>query len=163
MNVTPLTNHVATANVPLEQLAKNHALTEDQKVAEASRQFEAVLLRQILQETQKPVIKSKFTDNSTAAGIYHDMAGNQLADSISKSGTVGLAQTLQRQLTRQLHPAAQAGQDPASAALPTATAGSSSARPPLSDNHKPVALRPLHESGVKLKLDLHERLVAPSH
>jgi Rod binding domain-containing protein len=59
-----------------------------------ARQFEAILLRQILQSTQKTVIPSKFSDNSTAASIYHDLVTHQLADSISKSGTVGLAKTL---------------------------------------------------------------------
>ena len=41
-------------------------------------------------------------DNSTASGIYRDMITNQLADSVSKSGTVGLAQVLHKEFTRQL-------------------------------------------------------------
>ena len=39
--------------MPLEQLAANPHFTDQEKVAEVSRQFEAVLLRQILQETRK--------------------------------------------------------------------------------------------------------------
>jgi len=104
MTLAPLTNSAAAADVPLERLAKNNALTEDQKVAEVSRQFEAVLLRQILQEASRTVIQSKLADNSTASGIYHDLVNNQLAESMSRSGAVGLAKTLERQLTRQLHP-----------------------------------------------------------
>jgi flagellar protein FlgJ len=94
------------ANVAVENLAGNKNLTEQQKIAEASRQFEAIMLRQILSESQKPVITSEFTDNSTAAGIYQDYVTNTLADSMSKSGTLGLAKVFEQQLT---HPAAKTG------------------------------------------------------
>jgi Rod binding domain-containing protein len=108
MNAAPIQNNFA-ADVPLEQLAHNRTLTEHQKVAEVSRQFEALLLRQILQETQKTTIPSKFADNSTTAGIYHDMVTKQLADCISKSGTLGLSKSLERQLTHQISLASPAG------------------------------------------------------
>ncbi len=98
MNLSPIQNHAAAANVAPEALAGNSKLTEREKIAEASRQFESMLLRQILSETQKPVIKSEFTDNSTAAGIYQDFITNQMADSMSKSGAFGFAKTFERQL-----------------------------------------------------------------
>jgi Rod binding domain-containing protein len=129
MNIAPLQNQSA-ADVPIEQLAHNRTLTDQQKVGEVARQFEALLLRQILQETQKPVIQSKFADNSTTAGIYHDMVTKQLADNISKSGTLGLAQSLQRQLTRQVCPASTAGSD--------RPAGTTSHLPPETDEVRPV-------------------------
>jgi Rod binding domain-containing protein len=110
MNVTTIKSNAA-ADVPIEQLAGNKALTQQQKVAEVARQFESILLKQILSETQKTVIPSEYTDDSTAAGIYQDMVTNQLADGISKSGTLGLAQTLERQLTSQIRPASTAGSD----------------------------------------------------
>ena len=131
MNVTPLPNN-AVADVPIDRLAHDHALTEQQKVAVVSQKFEALLLRQILQETQKTVIPSKFADNSTAAGIYHDMVTKQLADSISKSGTLGLAQTLERQLTRQLRPASPAG--------PGRPADATPHLPPATDTVRPTLL-----------------------
>jgi Rod binding domain-containing protein len=96
-------NQVSAADIAPESLAGNQSLSEHQKIAEASRQFEAMLLRQILSESQKPVIQSEFSDNSTAAGIYQDLATNQMADSMSKSGTFGFAQVFDRQLD---HPAA---------------------------------------------------------
>jgi peptidoglycan hydrolase FlgJ len=99
MNVPALNSRVSAADIPPERLAGNTSLTEAQKIAEASRQFEAILLRQILSETQKTAIPSKYTDNSVASGIYRDMVTNQLADSISKSGSFGLAKTFERQLT----------------------------------------------------------------
>ena len=98
MNVSPLTPHINASEIAPERLAKNPKLTEQQKVAEASRQFESILLKQILESSQKTVIKSKLTEDSTASGIYHDMITTQLADSISKSGKFGLSQTFEKQL-----------------------------------------------------------------
>jgi flagellar biosynthesis/type III secretory pathway chaperone len=58
MQISPLPHTVSAASLPLEQLAKNPKLSESEKIAELSRQFEAVLLRQILGEAQKSVIRS---------------------------------------------------------------------------------------------------------
>jgi Rod binding domain-containing protein len=106
MTITPIKSPIDTANIPVEELAGNKSVTEQQKVAEASRQFEAIMLRQILSESQKPVITSEFTDNSTAAGIYQDYITNTLADSMSKSGTFGFAKIFDQQLS---HPAPKTG------------------------------------------------------
>jgi Rod binding domain-containing protein len=153
MSVSPIQPRAEAADVEPEEIARNSKLTEDQKIGEVTRQFEAILLRQILQSTQKNVIPSKYADNSTAAGIYHDMVTHQLADSISKSGTLGLAKMLQHQLTRQLQPASMAGHERDPEAQPTALAGTSVARPssrpsgqklnPLNSGHP---LHPLHAS-----------------
>jgi peptidoglycan hydrolase FlgJ len=98
MNVSPLQPQIDASTIAPERLAKNPKLTEKQKIAEASRQFEAILLKQILESSQKTVIKSKLTNDSTTTSIYKDMVTTQLADSISKSGTFGLSQTFEHQL-----------------------------------------------------------------
>ena len=100
MGITPLQKPVVASDIAPERLAGNTTLTEQQKIGEASRQFEAILLRQILAATQKTVIPSKFADNSTSAEIYRDMITNQLADTMSKSGGFGLAKTFEHQLSR---------------------------------------------------------------
>lgn len=102
MNVSALQPHVNAADIPLQNLAANPNLTEEEKIGEAGRQFEAALLRQILSEAQKPTFKSKYTDDSTASSIYRDMTVTQLADSMSRAGGLGLAETLNTQLTKQL-------------------------------------------------------------
>ena len=99
MTVSPL-SHEAIERLPLETLAVNPNISDADKVAEASRQFEAVLLRQILAEANHP----DPDENPAVAGVYNDMVNNQLADAISRSGEFGLAQGLQKQLTRQLLP-----------------------------------------------------------
>lgn len=146
MNIAPLQRPLAASDVPMEQLSGNSLLSEDQKIGEATRQFEAMLLRQILESTQKTVIASKYSDNSTTAGIYRDMVTSQLADSISKSGGMGLAQTLNREFTRQLHPVSPAGHDQSLEAQPTAIPGADPARPALYSSRFTRPLKPLNES-----------------
>lgn len=129
MNVTAPQNNVHASDVPMERLANNSSLTEEQKVGEVARQFEAVLLRQILAQSQKTVFSSSMTDNSTASGIYRDMATNQLADSISKSGALGLSQTLEQQLSHQVLSSTQAAKDPTAETLPNVSSAGDVARP----------------------------------
>lgn len=131
MDVASIKPHLDAADVPPERLAGNSQLTEGEKLGEAARQFEAILLRQILQSAQKTVIPSTFADDSTAASIYHDLVTQQLADAVSKSGTLGLAKTLEHQLTRQLHPASLAGHDRKPEAQPTSPSGADAHRPPF--------------------------------
>ena len=101
MNVTPLNSQAIDASkLPLESLASNKQVSQEEKIAQVSQAFEAVLLRQILSETQRPVFPSKFIGNSTADGIYRDQMVNQLAESISKSGGLGLARKLAQELQR---------------------------------------------------------------
>ena len=102
MQVSAIAPKIDATHIAPENLANNKSLTENEKIGEASRQFEAILLRQFLSESQKPVIQSDYTDNSAEAGIYQDFITNQLADSLSRSGGIGLAKTFERQLT---HPA----------------------------------------------------------
>jgi len=102
MDISPLHPAVKAGQLPIERLAGNPQLSEAEKIGELSRQFEAVLLRQILQNAQKTVIKSDLVPESAASGIYQDMVTNQLADSISKSGAFGLGRSLEQELTRQL-------------------------------------------------------------
>jgi Rod binding domain-containing protein len=101
MNVPPLTHTAKATELPLEKLAANKSLSEKEKVAEVSRQFESVLLRQILGQGRKTIFKSKFSEDSMASGVYQDMGTSQLADAISRGGSFGLARSLEAQLIRQ--------------------------------------------------------------
>jgi Rod binding domain-containing protein len=71
------------------------------QIKEMSRDFEALLLRQILQESRKSIIKGGLFEESSSADIYNDMVDFHLADSISRSSSLGLAGSLERELTRQ--------------------------------------------------------------
>jgi Rod binding domain-containing protein len=99
MNISSIQPKINAEHLDLESLVGNKALTEQQKINEVSRQFEAILVRQFLSEAQKSTIKTAFTDNSTASGIYQDMITNQLADSLTQGHGIGLAESFQKQLT----------------------------------------------------------------
>lgn len=114
MNLPAIHPRLDPSQLPLESLAGNSNLSDAQKVAEVSRQFEAVLLRQILADIRKPVLASAEGDPAVN-GIYSDMINNQLADSISHSGGFGLAKSLTSQLTHQVLPNAPSAQAPAPA------------------------------------------------
>jgi peptidoglycan hydrolase FlgJ len=157
MDVPSIQSRRDAAEVPLERLAGNSQLTQEQKLGEAARQFEAVLLRQILQSAQKTVIRSSFSDDSTTSSIYHDFVTQQLADAVSKSGTVGLAKTLERQLSRQLQSASGAGHDRQPEAQPTSPSGAGVARPPSCSPQPPVlGLNPGFLTGITAALISHE-------
>lgn len=93
------TPKVKPADVPLEKIISSKALDEKQKTAEMTRQFESMLMRQILTEAQKPAFKSNLMPKGVTTSIYQDMMVTQLADKISSSRTLGLAQELERQLS----------------------------------------------------------------
>jgi flagellar protein FlgJ len=120
MDVLPVQPRVNAADLPIEQLAGNPNVSQRDKVDQACKQFEAVLLRQILGEARKTVISSGSEQDPTVNGIYNDMVTSHLADSISRAGTFGLAKSLESQLERQVLPPSQAGP----AAVPTPVSGS---------------------------------------
>jgi Rod binding domain-containing protein len=146
MQVPALQRPIRASEVSPERLANNPNLSEKEKIAEASRQFEAILLRQILQEGQKPVVHTKLNTDSTAKGIYRDLVTTHLADSISKSGEFGLARTFERQLNGQrgLAPQSQRVASLGSAPAQAVPAGPVAARPPhwpFADSHRLLEAR----------------------
>jgi Rod binding domain-containing protein len=159
MNIPALKPQVDPSEIAPERLANNPRLTERQKIGEASRQFESILLKQILESSQKTVIKSKFSDDSTASSIYHDMVTTRLADSISKSGSFGLARTFEQQLNRTPAHGGKAGVETGSPALP-ATAHEAAAQTEF--QHRKTISAELHAAGQTLK-PLHERTLTKPH
>jgi flagellar protein FlgJ len=106
MDISSLQSKVKADAVPFDQLAGNPNISSSDKVKEACRQFEAVLLRQVLGEARKTVITSSVNHESNETGIYNDMINNEMADNMSKSGAFGLAKSLENQLVHQILPKA---------------------------------------------------------
>lgn len=90
------------ADLPVEQLARASSVPEQEKIGQLSKQFEAVLLRQILNDAQKPIAGGGLIKSNSANSIYQDLATAQLAEKISSSGSFGFSQSLEKQLTRQV-------------------------------------------------------------
>ena len=87
----------------VEHLADNKQLSDEQKVAEIGRHFEAILLRQFLGDATKPLFGANQKGISAAAkGVYQDMMVNTLAEQISQTGPFGLAESFTAQLTQRL-------------------------------------------------------------
>lgn len=101
MEITPLQRQINANQIPLDKLAGSSQISEAQKVGEVSRQFEAVLLRQILSYAQKPMLGKTPEGSSTIGSVYQDMVVNTMADQISKSGSFGLSRSLAPQLTHE--------------------------------------------------------------
>lgn len=89
------------ADLPLERLANSSQVSEREKLGEASRQFEAMLLRQMLTQAQQPLFTSDLVKNSSSQAIYQDMISQQLADRISEGGSFGFAKMIERELSVQ--------------------------------------------------------------
>jgi len=68
------------------------------KTRDMTQQFEAVFVRHLLNEAQKPVIGGGSIKASSSRGVYQDMMVERWADQISKSGTFGLARSLELQI-----------------------------------------------------------------
>ncbi len=98
MEISPLPTRWPAADLPLERLTSSRRLSEPEKLAAVSREFEAILVRQILAAAGTPA------SASASAGIYQDMINDHLAESISRSGALGLAGSLAGQLGREIHP-----------------------------------------------------------
>lgn len=99
MDLTMALNSVTPRHLDVDQLARNPNLTEGQKIAEVSRHFEAILLRQFLGDATKPMMGGEEGGmSSTMRDIYQDMVVNTLAEQISSGGKFGLTSAFQRQL-----------------------------------------------------------------
>jgi peptidoglycan hydrolase FlgJ len=96
MPIAPL-NPASPPAVPLDKLAAHPLLSESDKTAEAARQFEAVLLRQILAAARRTIITSELNSSSPGSDVYQDMINDILATTISRTGEFGLANALQAQ------------------------------------------------------------------
>jgi Rod binding domain-containing protein len=75
---------------------------ESAAIQEVSRQFEAILVRQILNTAHVGAAFGPEEGSSTTSEVYRDLLTSQLADQISKSGDLGMARQMEGQLSRQV-------------------------------------------------------------
>lgn len=75
----------------------------DQKAAlgKAAQQFEAIFVRQMLAAANKAKLADGLFDNS-AVEQFRSMQDSRFADIVSENGGLGLARTIERQLSRQI-------------------------------------------------------------
>ncbi len=73
-----------------------------ERVSEFAREFEEMLVRQLLKQANQPMFNDEEGFMGVSNPIYKDMYLEQVAHSISSSGTLGLAEQLKNQLNQQL-------------------------------------------------------------
>ena len=90
------------SSVPLAGLAhtgfKSPGAAPADKTRDMTQQFEAVFVRHLLNEAQKPVLGGGALPASSSRGIYQDMMVERWADQISQSGSFGVARSLELQI-----------------------------------------------------------------
>ncbi len=145
MQTSPLQRQIKASDVPLDRLANNAQVPEQEKLKAATRAFEAVLLRQILESAQKTVITSELSPESSAKSVYRDLITTQLADSIAKSGEFGLARSFESQWKRLPPEIAK----PSAESPPDAADPARKAYPPPHINPRPPRKPQLQEPGIK--------------
>jgi Rod binding domain-containing protein len=101
MSIAALQSSNDVGGQSIESLARNPTVSEKDKLRRATQEFEAYLLRTYLAEARKPVVSSKCNPDSGSSDIYQSLITGQLADGISRSGTLGLSTLLQQQIERQ--------------------------------------------------------------
>ena len=93
MDIASISSQLRPAD--LSQMADPTAKQDPAKLAKASKQFECILLRQILGESMKPLLQG-----GPSGQVYGYMLTDSLANQISDGGGLGLAHVLQTQLSQ---------------------------------------------------------------
>ena len=78
------------------------SLNTAEKLGKACRDFEAVFLQKIIEQTRAPMFKTKEGPGAGSTSIYQDLVNQHLAGNISQTGSFGVAKSLEAQLGRQL-------------------------------------------------------------
>lgn len=97
MDITALNSQTRVTELTFDQVAREASLPATDQANDVGQQFEAVLLRQILNDATKNLFSTE-ESNATTSGIYQDMVTNSLAESMTRSGGLGLSKVLAKQL-----------------------------------------------------------------
>ena len=84
----------------LMEMAHSRHVSEKQKVAAVSVQFESILVKQYLKQALEPMFKGIFDETGGASGMYRHMFTDALSESIAKGGGFGISTMLQMHLNK---------------------------------------------------------------
>lgn len=97
MSIAPINSAATNAAAQLAAAGKPAALknlSQSEQVKAAAGQFEAIILRQLLQDSV-----GKIMGEGPSANVYGYLLTDQLANSLSQGGGLGLAPMLTKQLS----------------------------------------------------------------
>ena len=86
----------------LMEMAHSRHVSEEQKAAAVSGQFEALLVKQYLKQALKPMFKGIFDETGGASGMYRHLFTDALAESIAQGGGFGVSTMLQMHLNKKV-------------------------------------------------------------
>ena len=98
MDPAAITSASLMDSTQLRAWSQNDTLPEEAKIAEASRQFESLLLRQYLQDALKPMIEGVLDESGSASRIYRYFMVDTIADKMTQRNGIGISHLLQNQL-----------------------------------------------------------------
>ncbi len=82
----------------LMELAHSKNISQEQKVAAVSEQFESVLVKQFLKEALKPMFKGVFNEDEGAHRMYRHFFTDAISENVASGGGFGVSSILQQQL-----------------------------------------------------------------
>ena len=100
MSVPPVTAHASPAASLVRmagQPGRLASLPKDQQVKAVAGQFEAIMLRQFLQDSVNGMMGGE--SGGASGSVYGYLLGDVLADKLSEGGGLGLSKILQHQLS----------------------------------------------------------------
>ncbi|MDP2138642.1 MAG: hypothetical protein Q8J74_12410 [Candidatus Didemnitutus sp.] len=97
MNVSSVNPAATSSALLMSQPGKLAHLPQSEQVKAVSAQFEAVLLRQFLQESIGNIMGGK--EAGAAGGIYGFLLTDVLANQLAQGGGLGMSKVLQQQLS----------------------------------------------------------------
>ena len=87
---------------PLKGMVHNQNISEQAKLKKASQQFEAMLLKQILEDGLKPMIKGALPESGGSHTMYQHLISDALSQQLSESESFGIAQSIQLQMKNRI-------------------------------------------------------------
>lgn len=90
---------ISAPNTAVNTASRKPASDERAKLAEATKQFEAIFVRQMLAAARQTKFDDGLFDNSSI-DTFREMQHSQFADMAAQTGTLGLAKQLEAHLSR---------------------------------------------------------------
>ena len=98
MEAIHLDSHYYADPKNIQSLSANQLLQKKEKLQVVAQQFEAMLLRQVLKESLKPMIEGAIDLKGTGSNIYQHWLVDTYANALSETESFGIASTLKQQL-----------------------------------------------------------------
>ncbi|MCC5909637.1 MAG: rod-binding protein [Clostridiaceae bacterium] len=83
-----------------EKTIKQKNIDDSKKLKAACQEFEAIFLNMMLKQMRSTIPDGGLTEKSYARDIYESLQDEEMSKEMSKTGGIGLAQQLYKQLSK---------------------------------------------------------------